>query len=56
MRKKKAAKNSGNGHPRVFISYSHKDEDWVNKRLLPKLEGAGIQTHIDYRDFEIGVR
>ncbi len=41
--------------PKVFISYSHKDEDWVRNWLLPKLEGNGLQAHIDYRDFEIGV-
>ncbi len=39
----------------VFISYSHKDQDWVKNWLLNKLEGNGIATHIDYRDFEIGV-
>jgi tetratricopeptide (TPR) repeat protein len=40
---------------RVFISYSHKDEDWVKNWLLQKLEEEGIDTYIDYRDFEIGV-
>ncbi|MCP5051629.1 MAG: toll/interleukin-1 receptor domain-containing protein, partial [bacterium] len=27
----------------------------MENRLLPALEGAGLETHIDYRDFEIGV-
>jgi tetratricopeptide (TPR) repeat protein len=42
-------------HPTVFISYSHKDSDWVRNWLMPKLENAGIPVHIDFRDFEIGV-
>ncbi len=48
-------KKSEKEHPRVFISYSHKDKEWVRNWLLRKMEGAGIKTHIDYRDFEIGV-
>ncbi len=40
---------------KVFISYSHKDKEWVRSWLLPRLENNGIETHIDYRDFEIGV-
>jgi hypothetical protein len=39
----------------VFISYSSKDGDWVKNWLLPRLEGAGLKVHIDFRDFEIGV-
>lgn len=39
---------------KVFISYSHKDEDWVKNYLLVNLERKGIQCHIDFRDFEIG--
>jgi tetratricopeptide (TPR) repeat protein len=49
------AKKEGKEHPRVFISYSHKDKEWVRNWLVPKLEAERIQTHIDYRDFEIGV-
>ena len=26
----------------VFISYSHKDEEWVVNTLLPALEDAGL--------------
>jgi hypothetical protein len=39
----------------AFISYSHKDSDWVYSVLLPRLEQAGLRVCIDYRDFEIGV-
>jgi len=39
---------------KVFISYSHKDKEWVRGWLLHNLEDAGIQVHIDFRDFEIG--
>src|SRR5688572_4866602 len=39
----------------VFISYSHKDEEWVVNTLLPVLENAGLNVYIDYRDFEAGI-
>ncbi|MCS7010256.1 MAG: toll/interleukin-1 receptor domain-containing protein [Anaerolineales bacterium] len=35
----------------VFISYSHKDKEWVHKVLLPTLETNGIRVCIDIRDF-----
>lgn len=38
----------------VFISYSHRDGEWVRNFLLPRLEGIGLRVCIDYRDFEIG--
>jgi hypothetical protein len=38
----------------VFVSYSHQDEDWVEGRLLPRLEGAGLRVCIDFRDFVPG--
>ena len=38
----------------AFISYSHKDGNWVRRTLLPRLEGEGLRICIDYRDFEIG--
>jgi tetratricopeptide (TPR) repeat protein len=38
----------------VFISYSHKDEEWVVNTLLPALENAGLRVCIDYRDFDAG--
>lgn len=38
----------------VFISYSHRDLDWVRDWLLPRLESAGLRVCIDFRDFEIG--
>ena len=40
------------GQPKVFISYSHKDKEWVKEYLLKNLEDNGIKCHIDYRDFE----
>ncbi|UCE08088.1 MAG: toll/interleukin-1 receptor domain-containing protein, partial [bacterium] len=40
--------------PANFISYSHKDIEWVKNWFLPRFETNGFQTHIDYRDFEIG--
>jgi hypothetical protein len=38
----------------VFISYSHRDQDWVRGDLLKKLEAGGLQVCIDFRDFEVG--
>jgi tetratricopeptide (TPR) repeat protein len=38
----------------VFISYNHKDEEWVLNKLLPTLENAGLRVCIDFRDFEVG--
>jgi len=39
---------------KIFISYSHKNADWVKTWLVPKLESHGVPAHVDYRDFEIG--
>src|SRR6266511_5814855 len=33
----------------VFISYSHTDEQWVDKTLLKTLEDAGLHFFIDVR-------
>jgi TIR domain len=38
----------------VFLSYSHRDEKWVQKWLLPRLEAEGLRVCIDFRDFELG--
>jgi tetratricopeptide (TPR) repeat protein len=38
----------------VFISYSHKDEDWVVNTLLPRVEQTGLKVCIDFRDFKPG--
>ena len=38
----------------VFISYSHKDEEWVRNVLLPTLEKQGLKVCIDYRNFIAG--
>ncbi|MGB8647695.1 MAG: toll/interleukin-1 receptor domain-containing protein [Anaerolineae bacterium] len=39
----------------AFVSYSSLERDWVENWLLPRLESAGIQVCIDFRDFDIGV-
>ncbi|GAB5493937.1 MAG: hypothetical protein Phog2KO_41520 [Phototrophicaceae bacterium] len=39
----------------VFISYSSKDSEWVDKYLLPVLKGKKIRYCIDREHFEIGV-
>ncbi|MGD0205803.1 MAG: toll/interleukin-1 receptor domain-containing protein, partial [Dehalococcoidia bacterium] len=39
----------------VFITYSHKDGEWVQNWLLHRLEDAGLSVCIDFRDFDIGV-
>jgi hypothetical protein len=39
----------------VFISYSHRDREWVRNWLLPRLEEAGLRVCVDFRDFEVGV-
>ncbi len=38
----------------VFISYSHKDSDWVKNKLLVGLESRGFSVFIDFRDFSGG--
>ncbi len=39
----------------AFISYSHRDEEWVLDVLLQRLEQEGLTVCIDERNFEIGV-
>lgn len=41
-------------HYDAFVSYSHRDKEWVHCWLLPRLDGAGLRTCIDFRDFEPG--
>jgi len=38
----------------VFISYSSRDQQWVTETLLPRLEQAGLEVCIDFRDFTPG--
>lgn len=33
----------------VFVSYSHREGDWVEKELLPRLDNAGFKVAIDIR-------
>ena len=42
------------GKRKVFISYSHQDREWVENWLMPRLEEAGLEVCIDFRDFKIG--
>ncbi len=39
----------------VFISYSHRNKEWVQNWLLSELERADIKACIDFRDFRPGV-
>ncbi|RQV93386.1 toll/interleukin-1 receptor domain-containing protein, partial [bacterium] len=38
----------------VFVSYSHKDSEWVHNWLLPNLKAAGVELCIDRDDFDPG--
>lgn len=38
----------------LFISYSHKDADWVRSEFVPRLEHHGFRVFIDYRDSKAG--
>jgi tetratricopeptide (TPR) repeat protein len=38
----------------VFISYSSRDKGWVRDELLVRIEQAGLQAFIDFRDFSRG--
>lgn len=39
----------------AFISYSHRDADWVWEWLVPRLKAAGLTIATDQETFEIGV-
>jgi TIR domain len=38
----------------AFISYSHRNRDWVRSWLVPQLKHAGLKVCIDYEGFEPG--
>src|SRR5262245_6107652 len=38
----------------VFISYSHRNKEWVRGWLVPQLKSAGLTVCIDYESFEPG--
>src|SRR5438045_4149115 len=48
-------KRKPKGGPDVYISYNQADKVWVRDELLPRIEEAGLQVIVDWRDFEIGV-
>jgi hypothetical protein len=39
---------------KIFVSYSHKDSDWVRDRLVPCLDAGGAEALVDYRLFTGG--
>ena len=39
---------------KVFISYNHKQVEWVKNRLVPCLEAGGAVILIDYKEFGVG--
>ncbi|MEE8587026.1 MAG: toll/interleukin-1 receptor domain-containing protein, partial [Acidobacteriota bacterium] len=38
----------------VFVSYSHRNLDWVRGWLVPELKSAGLSVFIDHECFEPG--
>jgi hypothetical protein len=38
----------------VFLSYSHRDKDWVRQWLVPQLRSAALRVCIDHESFEPG--
>ncbi|KAK6973327.1 TLR cluster3 member 10 [Biomphalaria glabrata] len=38
----------------VFLSYSHSDEPFVLKELMPELQSRGLKIHVHGRDFAVG--
>lgn len=39
---------------RIFISYSHKQGEWVWKNLVPCLKAGGAEVRIDIERFRAG--
>lgn len=40
---------------KIFISYSHAQQEWVKTRLVPVLDAGGSEVLIDYREFGAGI-
>ena len=43
------------GQPKVFVSYSHAQREWVWGRLVPVLKAAGAELLVDLERFKAGV-
>lgn len=41
---------------KIFISYCHKQEDWVWQRLKPCLDAGGAEVLIDRDHFKAGIK
>ena len=39
---------------RIFVSYSHKQSEWVHSRLIPVLRAAGAEVIVDIDNFKAG--
>ena len=40
---------------RIFVSYSHKQAEWVRDRLYPVLRAGGAEVLIDFDRFQAGI-
>src|SRR5215468_2047166 len=38
----------------VFLSYSHRNKEWVRDWLVPRLKDAGLKVCIDHESFAAG--
>jgi hypothetical protein len=39
---------------KVFVSYSHKQGEWVHHSLVPVLRASGVEVHVDRERFKAG--
>ena len=38
---------------RIFVSYSHRDQQWVRESLVSCLQGAGVDVVVDYLHMQV---